>query len=185
MKKSMIIITCILLPLWLICAVLDRLSPGGAWLSLAITFGTMSYHFLMRFAVGGAVDAIFHDRMNYRRRWFAPKHFEAPLYKALGVKSWKKHMPTYSPDTFSLEHHTLEEIVQATCQSEVVHEIIALLSLVPIAFTAVWGEFWVFLLTSIAAALFDLSFVIMQRYNRPRLIKMLERANRKENTYDS
>lgn len=182
MKKNMIIITCIIVPAWLIFAVLDHMNSGEVWLTLAITFGTMSYHFLMRFAVGSIVNAIFQDRMNYRRRWFAPKPFEAPLYKALGVKRWKNNMPTYSPDTFSLEHHTLDEIVQATCQSEIVHEIIALLSLVPIAFTAIWGTFLVFLLTSIAAALFDLSFVVMQRYNRPRLIKMLERSRRKENT---
>ena len=174
MKVKMCIITCVFVAGWLLCAIAHHSLGGDILLSLMITFFTCAYHFLMRFAVGGIINAIFRNRMDYTRRWFAQKPFEPKLYKALGVKKWKNNMPTYSPETFSLEHHTLEEIVSATCQSEVVHEIIALLSLVPIAFTAIWGTFPVFLLTSIAAMLLDLSFVVMQRYNRPRLLRLMK-----------
>ena len=42
---------------------------------------------------------------------------------------------------------------------------------------SIWfNSFWVFLITSVAGALFDLMFVIMQRYNRPRVIRMAKRS---------
>jgi len=87
-------------------------------------------------------------------------------------------MPAYDPELFSTQNHTWDEIVQAMCQAELVHETIVVLSFLPIMLTIWWGEFWVFLITSVFAALIDLSFVMMQRYNRPRLLRLIKR-NRK------
>ena len=67
-----------------------------------------------------------------------------------------------------------DEIAQAMCQAELVHETIVILSFVPVAFSAVFGAFWVFLITSLCAAAFDLMFVIIQRYNRPRIIRLIK-----------
>ena len=91
------------------------------------------------------------------------------------MNKWKKHIPSYSPETFSLKHHSLEEIIQATCQSEIVHELILIFSYLPILLTIFFDSFLVFLITSIIASLIDLTFVIVQRYNRPRLIRLLTR----------
>lgn len=158
-----------------VCAGIYAVWDIGLFLSLAITCGTFAYHFVMRLAVGYAIHACCRNRMNYRRRWFAQRGFEPALYKALRVKRWKAHMPTFESDFFSLNTHTVEEIVQSMCQAEVVHEVIVVLSFVPLLFSLVWGEFAVFCITSVLAALFDLLFVIMQRYNRPRLIRMMRK----------
>jgi len=147
----------------------------GLLFSLAITFGTTAYHFIMRLAVGGVVKAVMHNRADYYRKWFRPRRFEASLYRFLKVKKWKNRMPTYEPETFSLHKHNFDEIAQTMCQSEIVHELIAVLSFLPL-FTVPWfGSFPVFLLTSTAAACFDLSFAMMQRYNRPRVIRLAEK----------
>ena len=61
------------------------------------------------------------------------------------------------------------------CQAELVHEAIVLLSFLPLTMTPVFGAMTVFLLTSLAAACFDTLFVLMQRYNRPRILALLER----------
>ena len=61
------------------------------------------------------------------------------------------------------------------CQSEVVHSMIAVLCFVPVLATFIWGTFWVFFITSVLAAGVESMFVIMQRYNRPRVIKMIEK----------
>jgi len=45
-----------------------------------------------------------------------------------------------------------------------------------------WGQFWIFLATSVAAMLFDAQFIIIQRYNRPRLIRLAERKAKKFQT---
>ena len=95
------------------------------------------------------------------------------------VKIWKDKMPTYDADTFSLELHSMEEIVMAMCQSEIVHEIIAVLSFAPLFLAIRFGTFWIFFITSILAAGFDMMFIIMQRYNRPRIVRFIDRAERK------
>lgn len=84
-------------------------------------------------------------------------------------------MPAYSPDTFSNKKHTWDEIAQAMCQSELVHETNIVLSFAPLVASVRFGAFSVFLITSICAAVLDLMFVIMQRYNRPRIVKMILR----------
>ena len=86
----------------------------------------------MRLGVGEVYDRLLHNRVNYRRRWFCPRFFEADLYRLLNVKGWKDHLPTYDPQTFSPELHSWDEIAQATCQSELVHETIMVLSFVPV-----------------------------------------------------
>ena len=64
--------------------------------------------------------------------------------------------------------HTWDEIAQAMCQAELVHETIVVLSFLPVAASVWFGAAAVFLVTSLAAAAFDLMFVMMQRYNRGR-----------------
>ena len=84
-------------------------------------------------------------------------------------------MPTYNPAVFDPKLHSWEEIAQAMCQAELVHEIIVLLSFLPLLAAIPFGAFPVFLITSLLAALYDFSFVIMQRYNRPRIIRFIEK----------
>jgi len=142
-------------------------------LSLAITFCTIAYHFIMRLIVGIVVDGILNNHADYTKKWFQPRTFEAPLYRLLRVKKWKKNMPSYDPSLFSAKEHSPEEIVQAMCQAEIVHEIIALLSFLPLFASIRFDSFWVFFITSVLSAGFDLMFVIMQRYNRPRLLRIM------------
>lgn len=142
-------------------------------LSAAISTGTTCYHFAMRLLVGGVVPHLIrHPR---KRKWFQQRNFEPELYAALKVKCWKDHMPTYDPASFSLRHHSLDEILHNCCVSEAVHEVIMVFSFVPLLFSLLWGAFPVFLITSLLAAAFDGCFVIMQRYNRPRLTHILEK----------
>ena len=159
----------------LILTVLYQKMNIGLLLSLAITAGTIAYHFVMRLAVGGVVNRIMENHADYQNRWYQMRPFEKKLYEKLGVKKWKGKMPTYDPSLFSVKEKSLEEIIQATCQAEIVHEIIAVLSFLPLVAVIWFGSFMVFLLTSIGAACVDLTFVMMQRYNRPRLVKMAGR----------
>ena len=149
-------------------------------LSLTITFLTFSYHFAMRLLVGYTVDTLFHNRMRATRRWFLPRKWEGRLYRLLRVRRWRKRLPTYDPQSFDTARHTWDEILGAGCQAEVVHEIIMLLSLLPILFALPFGDLPIFLATSLLAALYDSLFVILQRYHRPMLIKLSERRRKNE-----
>ena len=153
-------------------------SNWGWTFSAAITFGTIAYHIVIRLLVGTLVDCILHNRVDYNKKWFHVYSFEMKIYNRLKVKKWKGKIPTYNEELFSIEKRTFHEIAQATCQSEIVHEINAVLSFLPLFTTGVFGSFMVFLITSFLASCFDLMFVIVQRYNRPLLVKLAKRRER-------
>ena len=144
-------------------------------LPYAITFGTCCYHFAMRLLVGYTLDHVMRNRADYSRRWYQLRPFEARLYRLLNVKQWKGNMPTFDPTCFDPKLHSWEEIAQAMCQAEIVHEIIVVLSFLPLLAAIPFGALGVFLITSILAACYDLCFVIIQRFNRPRIIKFINK----------
>jgi len=129
----------------------------------------------MRLAVGFLFDRILDNKADYTRPWFQVKAWETRLYRFLRVKQWKRKMPAYDPSLFSPEQHTWHEIAQAMCQAEIVHEIIVVFSFLPLLAARWWDSFGVFLITSLCAAALDLSFVFMQRYNRPRVLRLARR----------
>lgn len=178
MKKNMVSMTAVSLVGLLVFGTAYYFKKGSVVFSLAVTFGTIFYHLGMRLAVGSVIDAKYHNQMDYTKKWFAEKAFEPKFYGTLKVKKWKNRLPTYSPEYFDVKRHSAVEIVQATCQSEVVHEVNMVLSFVPIVFSVWFGSLGVFIVTSCAAFLFDGIFVIMQRYNRPRLLRLAKRERK-------
>lgn len=175
MKKKMIVVTLISFILLLVCGTSYYFTHNSVLFSLAITFGTCFYHLAIRLIIGLGMNSIFHNKMNYNKWWFKERKFESKLYSFLQVKKWKKHLPTFDSKTFDIKEHSFEEILQATCQSEIVHEINMVLSFVPIIFTIWFGSLAAFIITSILAFCFDSLFVIIQRYNRPRLRRLLRK----------
>ena len=147
----------------------------GWWLPCILSFGTTAYHFLMRLAVGYLLLRLTNYDFDYRHAWFQPRKWEAAFYKKLQVRKWKGKLPTYAPNQFSLEQQSLYRILQNMCGAELVHEILMVFSFLPLLAVPIWGEFWVFLITSALAALFDSIFVMAQRYNRPRVVRIYEK----------
>ena len=160
-----------------ILAISYKVTSSGILLPLAITSGTIAYHFVMRLMVGLAFHATMRNKADYRKRWYQVSKREMAVYEKLKVKQWKRRMPTYDPALFDPRLHTWEEIVQATCQAELVHETIAVLSFLPILAGIWFGEYPVFIVTSVLSAACDMVFVIMQRYNRQRVTKLLNRKS--------
>lgn len=168
--KTIAAITAVLTVLF---TLLHCLFPQTWLLPCAITFGTTAYHFIMRLIIGALVPNTFH----FQSKWFRSRPWEGDLYKKLGVKRWKDHVPTYDPSLFSLRDNTLEQVICNMCQAEVVHEIIVLCSFLPLLFSLIFGSFPVFLITSLFAAALDTVFIFLQRYNRPRLVRLLQKKN--------
>ena len=148
-------------------------TPNSIALTAAISCGTTCYHFAMRLLVGHLVPPV-----KGTSPWFRPRHWEAPLYCFLGVKNWKRRLPTYDPLQFSLKENTAQQVVRNMCGAEVVHEIIMVCSFLPLLTVPFFGEFWVFFITSTLSALFDSLFVMAQRYNRPRLERIVQKQMR-------
>ncbi len=157
-----------------VLGILYKITSLGILLTLAITFGTITYHFAMRLFVALVYNSTMHNKADYKKRWYQVGKREKRLYEKLRVKSWKNTMPTYDADIFNPRLRTWEQIAQATCQAELVHETIAVLSFLPIMAGIWFGAYPVFIITSVLSAMFDMTFVIIQRYNRQRIVRLIK-----------
>ena len=91
------------------------------------------------------------------------------------VRRWKEKVLTYDPAAFSVKDHSLEEIANTMTKAETDHWINELISLTTLLFAVLWGELWIFLITAIFAMIFDAQFIVVQRYNRPVVLRVMER----------
>lgn len=147
-----------------------------------ITAFTIMYHFWVRIIMGN-VSKIFKKHINYNQWWFKEKFFEKDLYKLLKVKEWKGKALTYNPESFSLKERSLEEIANTMVKSEIDHWINEVISLSTLLFAIPWGAFWIFFITALTAMIFDSQFIIIQRYNRPRILKIINKKKIGEKVY--
>lgn len=163
----------------IVCFVLyySGVTKSGVVLWVGITFFTILYHFWLRIAFGNLTKRL---PINPNHWWFKEKGFEKKLYKILKVKKWKGKALTYEPHLYSLENRTLDQIHFTMCKSETDHWINEIISLTTLLFPLLWGEMWIFLSTAILAMLFDAQFIVIQRYNRPRVKKLIKREQRKK-----
>ena len=178
MKKAMNLTTVLLLIGFAVSLTVFIITENAVIEITTITLGATAYHFAMRLAVGAFVNLIMKNKANHNSVWFREKSFEKKLYNLLRVRKWKKYIPTYSPDTFDTSKKTVKEIVGATCQAEIVHEVIMVLSLLPIFAIPFLGGAVAFITTSFLSMLIDFAFVILQRYNRPRLVRVMKRFDK-------
>ena len=176
-----IVITIII---WLICFTLyyNNIYKNNVILWTGITAFTIMYHFWVRIIMGN-VSKLFKKHINSKQWLFKERKFEKNLYKLLRVKEWKGKALTYNPELFSLKEHTLEEIADTMVKAELDHWINEAISLSTLLFAIPWGTLWIFAISAFVAMIFDSQFIIIQRYNRPRVLKILEKENKNNKKY--
>ena len=138
------------------------------------------YHLWLRIIMGN-VTKLFN--LSFNMPWFKEQSFEKKLYKFLRVKKWKGKALTYNPELFSLKNYTYHQIANTMTKAETDHWINEIISLSSLLFAFIWGKFPIFLVTCIAAMLFDGQFIVIQRYNRPRILRLAnikDKINSKE-----
>lgn len=130
-------------------------------------------------------EALPRERFRWDRFPYAPCAWERDgrFYSRLKIESWKNKVPDKSrfvPSTVrksvgldrSAGH--LWRLVQETCVAELVHWVLLVVS--PVVLLVMKPPYSV-----IAAVLYGLSnlpFIMIQRYNRPRLVRAAQRAGR-------
>ena len=129
------------------------------------------------------------------RRWFDPGKFpfrsfkweqEGRIYEKIRIQYWKNHTPDMSKHfqkTFAKQGNLLRspehlrKLVAETCSAEFVHTVLILLS--P-AFVLLMDEYGV--LAMVLYILGNLVSLIIQRYNRPRIMKIIQRIEKRNAT---
>lgn len=164
----------------LVSAVCFFLYYGGKTASVAVLWAgivafMIVYHFWVRIIVGNISKLI---PINPNHWWYKERFFEPRLYRLLRVRDWKGKALTYNPEQFDLKQRTLEQIAHTMAKSELDHWLNQLIALSSILFCLLWGQFWIFLATAAASMLFDGQFIVIQRYNRPKLMRVIARKKR-------
>lgn len=130
------------------------------------------------------------------RRWFHADCFPyrafawengGKIYNKLGIRKWKDRVPDMSRIAKNMVAKKLpvgsssaqmERLVQETCVAEMVH---ALLIVAGLWVLKLWPTVWGVLFYLVYALLGNLPFIIIQRYNRPRLMKLFSKTKKHEN----
>lgn len=159
----------------LLCTALWKVYHSEPYFSLAITFWTTFYHFTMRLLVGFAVMRIRRGRTKEDRKPFSLHAAERRFCEKIRIKKWKRFAPTYKKELFCVERSDLKPLMHAMVDAQIGHSIMAVLSLAPMFLSGVLGGFAAFLSTSLLFCCFDLGFVMLQKYNRARLSRVLQK----------
>lgn len=136
------------------------------------------YHFGLRILFGKITDKF---NINYSHPWYKTRKFEKGLYKLLKVRKWKDKVLTFEPDKYDFQNRTPEQLATTMSKSELDHWINEGLSIVSIFFVFLWGCAPAFIISAVAAMLFDAQFIVVQRYNRPIVIHLMQTKERVKN----
>ena len=147
-----------------------------------VTFIIIIYHVLIRGGTPRFLERFHKKAFNPNTWWFKEKFWEKSFYKMLGVKRWKANLITVDPENFSMKTNSIEGIIQSMCFAEVLHETVGFLSLFSIAFGLIFGGIWMFAIINILSAAWEFRFVMAQRYNRPRLLRIMKKRNDRINS---
>lgn len=117
---------------------------------------------------------------------FKPYAFEknGRFYDRLRIRRWKDRVPDMSKYLRFLPRKALTDtsrgrvklLVQETCVAELVHAALMVLAL-PVLLCQEW---WATLMVAVYDLVGNLPFIMIQRYNRPRLLRLEEKLERRE-----
>ena len=128
----------------------------------------------------------------FPKRWLHPDRFpfracawEEKLWKALQIRKWQSRVPDMSKlfpmlmPAKALTQKTAQDLplmIEETCVAELTH---GLLCLAGLYLLKLWPGVGGVILTAVYILLGNLPFLLIQRYNRPRLQKLLARQARR------
>lgn len=142
--------------------------------SFAVLTGCIAFHLVIWILSATIVVGIMRNKANDKFFLFRELSWEKKFYQFIRIRSWKHHLPTYAPKYYDFKSLSHTDLLGIISQTEVVHEVASLLSLVSL-FGIIWfGHTLIF--TTIAAIdlMTNLVYIILQRYNRMRLRKLIK-----------
>lgn len=123
-----------------------------------------------------------HDSVLFKSRLFEQ---DGKLYDRFSIRKWKDYMPDMSKifpkwmpsKSPKMGRQTLEDVelnLKETCIAEVIHNMLAILGFgCVLIWPGVGG-----VVMSLLCLLGNIPFVMIQRYNRPRFVKLYDRLKR-------
>lgn len=168
-KNTLYIFSVVFIVLMFVFLALFVRSGNEVMLIIGIVMLNAGYQVITRLLVGSICEGIFENGINSSSDWFKTSEFEERFYGSVGIKYLKRALPKCERTDFSLRRQSIQDIIDAGCEIEAEHEINIGVSMLGILFAVPFGYTWVFIVFAAVAVLYDLVFIAVQRYNRPRL----------------
>lgn len=140
------------------------------FLIFGIVMLNVAFQFIARLIIGTICEGVFENGINSSSHFFKTSAFEERLYGTIGIKKLKKQLPNSDRTSFSLQRQSIQDIIDAGCEIEAEHEFCMAASLLGVLLAIPFGNVWLFAAVAVLAVLYDMIFVMIQRFNRPRLI---------------
>lgn len=142
-------------------------------LVFGISMMAVCYHFISRIAITTMFNSFYTSEIvNPNENRFQQKSFEKGLYRKIKVRRWKNSFSSFDPNNFSLRFYSIDELIFEGCKAEMTHWICLFVGLLSLIFTVWFGAFTIYLAASVIGAIYDLAIIVVQRFNRPRLMKV-------------
>lgn len=140
---------------------------------------------VLSFVIGRLIPP---GKMNWQCFPFQPLHGEQNglIYKKIGIHRWQDKVPDMSrifvnlmpqKKIKSVDQNSLLRMIQETCIAELIHTALCLTGLYCVK---LWRGVGGIIFAMLNAVLFNLPFILIQRYNRPRLVRLYQRQIEKE-----
>ena len=152
------------------------------YVALFITSLMFVYHCDIRIFIGYIAN-IFKNKININNKCFNISKREYDILEKLKIKKWKDKYFTLYKNQFTItkiDKIKIEEVIKNNINAEIVHKLCIIFGLLAIAIGSMISidEILIYTLTSIFTCLcLDLPPILIQRYNRYRLQKILMRNN--------
>ncbi|MDO5390853.1 MAG: glycosyl-4,4'-diaponeurosporenoate acyltransferase [Eubacteriales bacterium] len=113
------------------------------------------------------------------------------IYNKIRIRKWQNKLPDMSRIFFSLmpakklpkqvNVQNMERMVQETCVAEFIHVVLCIMGLGCLLIWKGIGGWVLFVLYLLG----NIPFILIQRYNRPKLVRLLKRLQIRETTVES
>lgn len=168
-KNTLYIFSAVFIVLMFVFLALFVRSRNEVMLIIGIVMLNAGYQVITRLLVGSICEGIFENGINSSSNWFKTSEFEERFYSSMGIKYLKRALPKFERTDFSLRRQSIQDVIDTGCEIEAEHEMNIGVSMLGILIAIPFGHTWLFIIFAAAAVLYDLVFIAVQRYNRPRL----------------
>lgn len=181
--KDIIIMALIFNLVFIICLVLCCVFGFHApYFALFITALMFAYHIDVRLIIGFLISKFVKPKINVHKKCFAITENEYRRLEKFGVKNWKDKFLTVFKHQFVIQDiknkQNIEYVLRNNISAEIIHWVCFFVGLLAILIGCLLSisEWYIYVITAILASLLaDVPPILIQRYNRYRVLKIAKR----------
>ena len=177
---NLIVVCCVINLLFAVSGILVAVYDKQPFVAIFITMFMFAYHADVRVVIGAVTNKLVKSRINVDKKCYTVSKKEFDFLSKLDVKKWKDKFVTLFSDQFTVSTNNIENVLKNNINAEITHHLCFAMGLlaIPLGWLISAEELWLYVATAVVASLaLDLPPILIQRYNRFRLLKIKNRKS--------